>query len=156
MRCPECQTETEEFNGGQRCPECAVFVVPPSPVDARALSTFQDTASPYAQDILSITNSEFRDVLLSLIYYYAEYKYSVGQSGYVPARLLGKDAFLNSIRWMEAAPSITDAAIEVFRLFVYYASERESKYVEVAIRCAASALHLTRSPVLQNLETNLA
>lgn len=94
-------------------------------------------------------------MVFSLIYYYAEYRFSVGQPAYVPARLLGKGTALNAMHWMETAPDITDASVEVIRLLLFYASERDSKYLEAAITVAATTLHRTQSSILRNLETNV-
>jgi hypothetical protein len=60
MRCPECGTETDEFNGGQYCPECGVYVIPPSPIDARALPEFRELLRPFAHKIVGIPNKEAR------------------------------------------------------------------------------------------------
>src|SRR2546423_10653167 len=99
MLCPKCRTETNEFNAGQYCSECGIYVTPPLPIDARALPEFRELISPFAQEILGITNKDFRDTLLTLIYYCAEHRFGLSYPYYVPARLLGDNAFQNVVAW---------------------------------------------------------
>jgi len=155
MHCPKCGTETEEFNGGQMCWECGEYIVPPSPIDARVVPEFRTAIKPYVGKISCIPDRSSKDLLFTLISYYSEYVYSVGQSGYVPARTLGAGAYLNSMRWIEIAPDVMQATVDVSRLFLSYASERDSKYLDAAVRLAASTLRRLELPVLRDLESNI-